>query len=107
MPEGITVSWNAADPGAGYVTIAGNFASDGETCGGCGFVCYERADKGRFAIPAPVLERAHRAYLNPDALNELWLSVGLRVSRRIEVPGFDIGEFTVLGPRVVKTLGLQ
>jgi uncharacterized protein (TIGR03437 family) len=107
LSDGITVSWTAADPSAGYVRISGSFASDGETCGGCGFVCYERADKGVFSVPRPVLERAHRAYPNPDGLNELWLSVGLRVSKRIEVPGFDIGEFAVLGPRAAKALGLQ
>ena len=87
LSEGLTVSWSGGDPSAGYVHIGGWFENGGDSYGG-GFGCVERAEKGKFTIPSPVLQRAAAA-----GASYLILWVGDRISKRIDVPGFDIGEF--------------
>ena len=59
------------------------------------FTCTEQPDKGSFTIPRSVLERAK---VWSGRYNEFSLSVGLRVSKRMSIPGLDFAEF-LLPPR--------
>jgi len=90
VPDGLTVSWSVADPGEGHIEIFGKLANDGETDGSTLFTCTERPDKGSFTIPHSVLERAK---VWSGRYNEFSLSVGLRMSKRISIPGLDFAEF--------------
>jgi uncharacterized protein (TIGR03437 family) len=91
LSEGLTVSWSGGDPGSGIVQIGGWFENGGETYGG-EFSCLERAEKGKFTIPSAVLQLASAA-AGPYGASYLMLWVGDRTSKRIAVPGFDVGEF--------------
>jgi hypothetical protein len=90
IADGLTISWRVADPSEGHIEIFGKLANDGETDGSTLFTCTERPDKGSFTIPQSVLERA-KIWLG--RYNEFSLSVGLRVTKRIPVPGLDFAEF--------------
>ncbi len=91
LSEGLTVSWSGGDLASGIVQIGGWFENGGETYGG-EFSCLERAEKGKFTIPSPELRRA--AAGGGPVASYLMLWVGDRTSKRIDVPGFDVGEFT-------------
>jgi hypothetical protein len=92
-PDGLTVSWTVADPSAGHMMIFGSLALDGESSGDALFTCTERSVKGSFTVPWQVLERAG---IWSGRFNELRLSVFHSVSTRLDIPGMDFAEFTVL-----------
>jgi len=64
------------------------------------FACTERPSNGSFTIPHAVLERAG---VWSGKFNEFYLSVGLRVTRRISIPGLDFAEFVIPDPAEAKT----
>lgn len=81
--------------------IAGSMSVDGETAGPAPFVCSERADKGSFTIPGPVLERAG---VWSGSFNECSLTVAFRASRRISIPGVDFAELVIFNSAATKTI---
>ena len=101
LADGLTVSWSVADPNEGHIEIFGKLSNDGETDGGTLFTCTERAAKGSFTIPRVVLERAG---VWSGRFNEFFLYVGLRVERRIAIPGLDFGEVLMPSPAETKTI---
>jgi len=86
----VGIQWLA--DGGGYVIIAGRFEIDGETSGG--FYCVERASEGEFVVNSSTYQRA-RGKASTGSL--LHLYVYRRLSKRIEVPGFDLGTLTFFG----------
>lgn len=102
-PDGLTVSWSGADR-TGYVAIIGTYSLDGETCGGCSFVCYEKPEKGKFTVPWRILEKAGAG---STRFNQLGVTVMHRPSMRLSIPGFDVAEFVLDGPLQRKDLDWQ
>jgi uncharacterized protein (TIGR03437 family) len=87
----VGIQWLA--DGGGYVIIAGRFEIDGETYGD--FYCVERAAAGEFVVNSSSYQRA-KAGIGTGGL--LHLYVYRRLSKRIEVPGFNLGTLTFFSP---------
>ncbi|MCC6366475.1 MAG: hypothetical protein IT165_23400 [Bryobacterales bacterium] len=99
--EDVTVEWSGGDP-AGQISVTGTFGMDGEISGG--FICYERASKGKFTIPWPVVERFRAT--SPNA-NEFGLAVASFLVQRIEIPGLDLAELFLPGSSARKIVSLE
>jgi len=101
VADGLTISWRVADPSEGHIEIFGKLGEDGVTDGATLFACTERPSNGSFTIPRAVLERAG---VWSGKFNEFYLSVGLRVTRRISIPGLDFAEFVIADSAEAKTI---
>ena len=100
--EPVGIQWQSDGPGD--VVISGSFNVDGEVFGG--FYCVEKANKGEFVVHSASYERA---LTGNGAVGQrfLHLYVWRRFSQRIDVPGFDVGAFTVLGVPQQKVIPLK
>lgn len=85
-PRGLTFTWEA-DPSTDYVVMR---AAD--EYGVFTFTCTESADKGRFTVPAHVLQIL-RSRLSEPITWEVDFSVIGRSFRRFAIPGLDRAEF--------------
>jgi len=101
IADGLTVAWSVGDPSEGHIEIFGKLANDGETDGATLFACTERPANGNFTIPRAVLERAG---VWSGKFNEFYLSVVLRVVKRVPIPGLDFAEFLMPSPGESKTI---
>jgi hypothetical protein len=100
LGEGVTVTWTGGDS-TGHVIISGVFVAGGEAWGNGEFVCYEQAGKGAFTIPPALISRLASDWMErptyPGA-NSLSLWVGYRAPKRLEIPGFGVGEVLIDEP---------
>ena len=85
---------------SGRIVITGEVSSGGETCDLCGFVCVEQAGRGRFTIPAWIIQRAQIL----PFVGQLSLQVDVRIAKRFHLAGTGTGEFSAFVPGGVRDI---
>lgn len=97
--QDLTFRWSGVSPGMGYVLIAGNSVDQVRGVGRT-FTCVERAEAGRFTVPALVLGSLPPSVAGQgeeDPPGQLFVVAGtLPEKGRYTVQGLDVGLFLPL-----------